>query len=442
MARAPTTRITQAAVRGQPSLNRRLRRWLGQLLPEIKKQIEHSAEHCGAERYRKHFDSFAHACILIFHGLSSGFSLRQSYAAFPACRGLAVASGLLASQDPEDERLGVSLSQLADSNTTRPAAFLGGVIPFLIARVRQSGLIVQSGLPPELHILDSTFLRVSLLLAPWLPSNNRADIPGMRAHVQYAPALDLPEQILVTDSRISDKKGFDRLILDNPEQLERFRGHTLLIDLGYYAHQRFCQLMQADVHFLSRLHPTARFQVLENLPIQQSLPAFESGRIRTVSDQRVTLGSVKNGSYLEGLRLVTAWVQPLPRAARLSGAKTVLYQVITDRFDLSSQEVIQAYLWRWQIELFFRWLKSHIRMPRLLGYSRNAMELTVYLAIAVHLISVLAAQSLGILRRSPALLNQLRLAVISMTSQELCGPEPSAYQLRLPSLDPDPSGPT
>jgi len=442
MARALNPRIAQSAACGQPSINRRLRRWLGGILPWICQQVEKSADACGAELYRKHFHSVAHACLLLFHGLSRSPSLAQSYAAFPTCGALLTVSGLALSEDPEDERLGVSFSQFADSNTTRPAAFLAGIIPALIAQVRRSGSWSQSGLPPKLHILDSTFLRVSLLLAPWLPSNNHLDVPGVRAHIQYAPALDLPEQILVTDSRTTDKKGFDQLVLDNPQQLEQLKGHTLLIDLGFYAHRRFRQLMEAGVHFVSRLHPNTKFQVVESLPIQQGLPTFEGGRIHLVSDQRVILGSVKNGSHLGSIRLVTAWVQPLARAARLPGAKTVLYQVITDRFDLSAQDVIQAYLWRWQIELFFRWLKSHVQMPRLLGYSRNAMELTVYLAIVVHLLSVLAAQSLGMIRRSPALLNQLRLAASSLTSRELHRPEPSAYQLRLPFLDPHPSGPT
>lgn len=442
MSRAPSGRIAQSCVNGHPSLNRRLRRWLGKELPGIKELVRLSAERCGAELYRKHFDSIAHACLLIFHGLSGSPSLRQSYAAFPACRGLLAASGLAHPQDPQKERLRVSFSQLAASNTTRPAAFLAGIIPSLIARVRQSGSLAQSGLPSNLHLLDSTFLRVSALLAPWLPSNNELDVPGVRAHVQYAPALDLPEQVLVTDSRTSDKKGFDRLVLNNPLQLEQLRGHTLVIDLGYYAHRRFRQLMEAGLHFVSLLHTNAKFQVVENLPVQQTLLTFDTHRIHLVSDQRVTLGRVKNRSYLANIRLVTAWVQPVGRAAHSEEAKTLLYQVITDRFDLAAQEVIQAYLWRWQIELFFRWLKSQVRMPQSLGYSRNALELTVYLAIVVHLLSVLAAQSLGMLRRSSALLNQLRLAAITLTSQDLHAPELLAHQPRLPFLDPYLSGPT
>lgn len=165
IARAPFQRIPDAGSSGQPSLSRRLRRWLAQELPSLRREITISAVQYDTDRYRKHFDSFAHGCLLLFHGLSGGESLRQSYASFPHCRGLVEYSGLAISEDPEEEQLGVSFSQFADSNTTRPAAFLAGILPSLIARVRQSGPC-EGGLPPDLHILDSTFLRLSLLLAP------------------------------------------------------------------------------------------------------------------------------------------------------------------------------------------------------------------------------------------------------------------------------------
>lgn len=440
MPRALAPRITQSASSGQPSINRRLRRWLGALLPRVCQEVERSAESCGAELYRKHFHSVAHACLLLFHALSGSRSPSQSYAAFHSCKALLTFSGLADSEDPEGERLGVSFSQFADSNTTRPAAFLAGIIPFLIEQIRRSGSCGQ--IPPSLHILDSTFLRVCLSLAPWLPSNNRLDVPGVRAHVQYAPGPDLPERTLITDQRTSDKKGFDELILDDPRRLEELRDHTLVVDLGYYAHRRFERLMEAGVHFVSPLHTNACFHAVESLPIQGCLPAMESARIHLVSDERGSLGRVKNGSHLSGVRLVTAWVSPLPRASRQEGSRTILYQVITDRFDLSAEEVIQAYLWRWQIELFFRWLKSQIGMVQLLGYSRNAMELTVYLAIVLHLLTVLAARSAGMVRRSSALLNRLGTIIISLSPRELSQPKPSAYQPALPFIAPTMIGST
>jgi hypothetical protein len=64
--------------------------------------------------------------------------------------------------------------------------------------------------------------------------------------------------------------------------------------------------------------------------------------------------------------------------------------------------VVQYYLWRWQIELFFRWLKSHLALDRPLGFSANAVQLSVWLALILHLLALLAARVLGLAHRSPS----------------------------------------
>lgn len=426
----PRPRARRAA---RPGLNRRLRRWLAAELGRLRPALVAAARACGAERYRKHFDSVAHASLLLFHGLSGGPSLRQSYAAFAGCPGLVRLSGLAATADPDDERLRVSFSQLADSNHTRPPAFLGGLVPALAARARRAGPGAGVPFPPDLQLLDSTFLRLSLKLAPWLPGAGGADVPGVRLPVRYAPAPDLPEHVLLTDTRRNDCQGLDAALLDDPAQLAALRGQTLVVDLGYYSHRRFARLLGAGVHLISRLLPQARVHVTAERPVQAPLPGAGGGRIAVRRDQEVTLGSPYNraGAVLTGLRLVTARVEPLPAAAR-RGGRPVEYRLLTDRRDLAAAEVVQLYLWRWQIELFFRWLKSHVRLPRLLGYSRAAVELTIWLAVVVHLLSLLAARALGLARRSPALLRRLAWALAHLGPDDQAGEPPPPTQLAFP----------
>jgi hypothetical protein len=411
-----------------------LRRWLAGALRDLRPAVAASAAGCAAERYRKHFDAYAHTCLLLFHGLATSPSLRQSYAAFAACPGLVALSGL---GGMRAERLRVSRSQLSASNTSRPPAFLGGLVPGLVARVRRLERSAQRALPPDLHILDSTFLRLSLRLAPWLGLSRRTKRPGVCVQVQYAPTCDLPEHILITDAHTPDVKGLDQAILDDPARLAALAGQTLVLDLGYYSHARFARLRRAQVHFVSRLHPQATFRVAEERPVQAPLPGLEGGRIRVLSDQRIALGSAHNraGAVLQDLRLVTARVAPTPAAAR-QGQPPQVYRLLTDRWDLSAAEVVQLYLWRWEIELFFRWLKSHIRLPRLLGTSPQAVELSVWLALVVHLLAVLAAHALGYARRSPALLRQLPFALAQLCPADLRAPPPTARQLALPFRPP------
>lgn len=435
MTHVPPLSVPRAPGRraARPSLNRALRRWLAQELGRLRPALVAAAQACGAERYRKHFDSLGHACLLLFHGLSGSPSLRQSYSAFASCPGLVALSGLAAGADPGDERLGVSFSQWADSNHSRPAAFLGGLVPSLAARVRQAGPGPGLPFPLDLQLLDSTFLRLSLRLAPWLPGAGGADVPGVRLQVRYSPALDLPEHILLTDTRTNDCQGLDAAILDEPARLAALRGRTLVVDLGYYSHRRFARLLAAGLHPVSRLQAQASLQVTAERPVQAALPGLDGGRITVLRDQAITLGSPTNraGAVLPGLRLVTALVEPRPAAAR-RGARAVQYRLVTDRWDLTAAEMVQAYLWRWQIELFFRWLKSHVHLPRLLGYSRGALELTIWLAVVVHLLSLLAARALGLARRSPALLRRLVWALAHLRADDADDDPPTVTQLALP----------
>ena len=203
-----------------------------------------------------------------------------------------------------------------------------------------------------------------------------------------------------------------------------------MIDLGYYSHRRFALLLAAQVHLVPRLKGGVTVSVTAERPLQQPLPAIPADRIVLRADQEITLGSPHNrtGAVLPHLRLVTATVAPLPAAAR-RGAKPLVYQLVTDRWDLTPREIVQIYLWRWQIELFFRWLKRHVHLLRLLGYSRNALDLTVWLSIIVHLLTVLATHALCLARRTPILLHHLVWALAQLSSLDDDAADSPPYQL-------------
>ncbi len=432
MARARAFSIPHSARSAECAINRRVRRWLAAEMRHLQRAIAVQAQACQADRYRKHFGSFGHVCMLIFHGLAGDQSLRQSYAAFALCRSLVDLAGLAAAGD---DALAISFSQFAASSTSRPAALLTGLIPGLVARVRRLSTPDSQFIPPDLRIIDSTFLRISMKLARWVPHVTRSKRKsGVRVQVEYQPALDLPEYVLMTTAA-HDCDGFDQLILNDPERLAALRGQTLAMDMGYYSHRRMAQLLLADVHWIVRRRSQANFEVKEDLPVQQLLPGM-TFRITVLSEQRISLGSANNraGKVLRGVRRIRAKVEPLPKAVRL-GAHAHEYELLTDRWDLSAEEVVQMYLWRWQIELFFGWLKSHVRLPRLLGYSENAVELTVALAIIVHLLTILATHALGYTRRSPNVLRKLAWAYAQL-SPDAVAPVAVPEQLTLQSLGP------
>jgi Transposase DDE domain len=436
--RVRSGRVADGESGGQScGLNRRLRRWLARAWRWLGELVAGVAARLGLDRYRKHFFAAQHALALVFHGLSGSACLLESYESLAASPGVAALAGLAPAGGPEGERLGVSYPNLMDANRGRPAAFLGGALPALVARVAALGGAGKAALPADLRVLDSTFLRLTLKLSPWLPTpSSPKGAPGVRVQVLYAPAGDAPEGALVTTKRLNDVLGMDALILDDPARLAELRGCTLVFDLGYYSHARFARLLAAGVHFVSRLKGDASLTVEAEVEVQAGLPGLDGGRVRVLRDARATVGSPNNraGAVLAGLRLVEAEVAPTPAAAR-KGAKPVVYRLLTDRADLGAHEVVRAYLWRWQIELFFRWLKSHVRLLPALGHSRNAVELTVYLTLLVHLLTALAARAFDFPDHSPRLLARLRKLHDQLSSADL-DPEPRPVQLAFSGWQP------
>jgi len=150
--------------------------------------------------------------------------------------------------------------------------------------------------------------------------------------------------------------------------LGELAGWTLLIDLGYYAHRLFADLRAAGVHVVCRLHAQAFYQVTTRWPIPAT-PTPDGDVI--LRDETITLGSPNNrrGAVLPEMRLVTS--------RNPAGA---VPRFVTDRHDLTAAEVVTLYRKRWQIELFFRWLKHQLNALPPFGASREAVWLTVVMA--------------------------------------------------------------
>ena len=322
MARVSGLSVPRPGPARQSALKGQLRRWLARARRSLRPALVASAARCDAERYRKPCDTLAHARLLLVHGLSARPSLRQSYGAFAACPGLVALRGLGDPGPAPDAGLRIRFSQFAASNTSRPAAARAGVLPALCARVRHLPPAPGAGPPGDLHLLDATFLAVAGRYARWLPHHGKHAAPGGRLQVPYTPALDLPEHVLVTDTRTTDHQGFARTRLDQPARRAARRGHTLAVALGYYCHRHCAQWVAAAVHCVPRRHRQARITIEADLPLQAPLPGPPAGRITVYHDQRLTLGrpNHRRGAGLRGLRLVTALVAPEPAAARRGAA--------------------------------------------------------------------------------------------------------------------------
>ncbi len=338
-----------------PACSRRLRRIL---TPAIRR----AAQSPDADRYRKHFPAAAHLWLLLLHGLSASPSLRQSYALLLAVPGLFRRLGL---------RQGLSLSQLARSTTSRPSACFEALLAELV-RQAQRGVVPDASWRAlrRVQILDSTFLRLSAQLSPW--SRVGTGVPGVRLQTGFDLARHLPTQLTLTRTDTNDHTACATW------DLTQLRGWTVLIDLGYYGHRQFVRLRDHGVSFLSRLHPQASYRVTAQRTVG-TRPTPEGDVV--LSDETVGLGSPNNrkGAVVPGIRLI--------RSRNRAGKEQAF---VTDRFDLTAFELVRLYHYRWQIELFFRFVKRQLGMLSVLGHSRPAVWVTVLLVAMVAVLVALA----------------------------------------------------
>jgi hypothetical protein len=315
----------------------------------------------GADRYRKHFTFQAHLWILLLHVLDGADSLRQTHARL-AARGFA---GL-------DLPHGISFSQLARSSTSRAPAGVEQLLAELVAAARPHA---DPGwrLLSRVQVIDATFLALSAKRSPWSRHGDHA--PGVRLQTGFDLGGAIPSALHLTLADTHDTTALSR------RPLADLAGWTVVVDLGYYGHRLFAQLRDAEVSFLCRLHPQASYRVTATHPVA-AISTPEGDVILT--DQTITLGSPHNraGAVMPGVRLVTS--------RNPAGERQTF---VTDRFDLDAVDVVALYRKRWQIELFFRWLKYQLKLQRPLGYSRAAVWLSIVLATIVALVLLLLADA-------------------------------------------------
>lgn len=189
--------------------------------------------------------------------------------------------------------------------------------------------------------------------------------PGTRLQCTLDLANHIPDPFRLTIADINDHTALAEA------DLTPWRGWTLLFDRGYYGHQQFARLRTSGVHFVTRLSAQAHYVITaqHRVPIGPT----PDGDV-LLADSTVTLGSANNrrGTVLPKLRVVISRNQ--------QGA---VHHFVTDRHDLTATEVVRLYRKRWQIELFFRWLKRQLGVIHPLGQSRAAVWLTLLIAIIV-----------------------------------------------------------
>ena len=263
----------------------------------------------------------------------------------------------------------VAHSTLADANSARDWRIYADLAQLLIARARQ--LYAHEPLAVELeqtvYALDSTTIDLCLSLFPW------ARFRSTKAAVKLHTLLDLrgpiPTMISITEGKQADVRVLDELI---PEP-----GAFYVMDRGYLDFARLYVFVLVGAFFVTRYKAGVQLNRLESRPVDKS------AGVR--SDHIVWLSLPQSvAHYPDRLRRVS-YRDP-------KDGKVLVF--LTNNFDLPAIIIAQLYKCRWQVELFFKWIKQNLRIKHFFGTTDNAVKTQVWIAICVYVLVAIVRKEL------------------------------------------------
>lgn len=265
----------------------------------------------------------------------------------------------------------ISRSTLADANETRDWRIYADFAQVLIHIAR--GLYKDDGFGVELdntvYALDSTTIDLCLSLFPW--AQFRKQKGAIKLHTLLDLRGNLPSYIQITDGKVHDMNILDDLI---PEP-----GSFYIMDRGYIDFARLYTLTQFCAFFVTRAKTNIQFRRLYSHPVDRS--------IGLRCDQTILLtGYYSSKGYPDKLR----------RTSYYDAETEKLLTFLSNNFIIPALTIAQLYKCRWQVELFFRWIKQHLRIKAFYGTSKNAVKTQIWIAIAVYVLVAIIKKRLDL----------------------------------------------
>jgi IS4 transposase len=315
-------------------------------------KFERSVEQHGADELVRKLTTKHQFIALLYGQLSGATSLRE------------IVTGM-ASHETRLYHLGaapVKRSTLSDANTERPWHVFSELFTQMLQQAHRGR---RRAAADAVRLIDSTSVRLSRLSADWATFS--ADVFGAKAHIVYDPHADRPVYFAVTPANVNDITAAKVMPVE--------AGMTYVYDLGYYDYGWWAELDEAGCRFVTRLKKNTPFAVIH----QNRVP--EDGNI--LGDRIGHLPA----------RLARSRNNPLQvpvREIRVVIDTGKVLRIATNDLDAPADEIADLYKQRWQIELFFRWVKQTLRIKRFIGVSENAVRIQIAIALIAFLILRLA----------------------------------------------------
>jgi hypothetical protein len=287
----------------------------------------------------------------------------------------------------------VSRNTLAHANQIRDWRIYSDFAQVLIREARQLYVDESFGLELDhiVYALDATTVDLCLSLFPW--AQFRRHKSAVKLHTLLDLRGNIPTVVIITSGRVHDVNALDQLMWE--------AGAIYLMDRGYLDFRRLYRLHQCGAFFVTRSR--------QRLDCQRhcSAPVDKTTGLRC--DQIITLNNpIPKRGYPERFRRIR-YIDPDTRRC---------FVFLTNNTLLPALTIADLYRCRWQVELFFRWIKQHLRIKSFYGTSENAVKTQVWTAISVYVLVAIVKKRLNLDRSLFSILQVLSVSLLEKTPMQ------------------------
>ena len=316
----------------------------------------------GGDRYVKQFTSADHYRVMAFAQLTYRESLREIVTCLDAVKPKLYHMGI---------RSSISRNNLSNANNQRDWRIFADFAHLLIPRAHQLYVDETIGIDIDatVYALDASTIDLCLSLFPWAPF--RKTKAAIKLHTMINLQGNIPEFILISSGKMHDVNALDYITFQP--------GAFYVMDRGYLDYKRLYAINQAKAFWVTRAKTNTQF-----------VRRYSNEVDKTTGVQCDQIGT------LEGYYSLKAYPESLRRIRYYDAERGKQLVFLTNNMDLDAITIAMLYKSRWQIELFFKWIKQHLRVKKFYGQTVNAVKTQIWVAVSIYLLVAIIRKEVGI----------------------------------------------
>lgn len=333
------------------------------------------------DKYIKSFSCWNQLLIMMFGQLSGCESLRELIC-------------IVAAHSPKSYHLGfgksvITRSNLSKANANRESKIFEEFAYKMISIAQGKRIIRDFIIDGRFYAFDSTTIDLCMNLFWW--ANFRKTKAGIKVHTLYDVVTQIPTFIHITEAKVHDMNAMDEI----PYEPNAW----YIFDRGYFDLARLFTINLIGSNFVIRERGRLKYEIIEGEDLLECTD-------NVVKDQTIRL---------TGQQTARKYPSPLRRIVYYSTEHKRTFTYITNRFEISAQHIALLYKNRWQVELFFKWIKQHLHIKSFWGVTENAVRIQIFTAIATYCLVAIIEHDLRLNRSTFDVLRILSMSLFDKT---------------------------